>query len=269
MKNRTPLLIVILVISILSIVLSSFFAWNNSDNGGITFPMHNEGIILWYLSDHSLQEELKEPYLNDAQIEKITDKDLEQVPEIKRLINAALQEEFPLNETGRILSDIETLKEYHRYYATILAEKYSKEPEEFIRILPARQGDLEISPNAYNYEFDGSSFEYEGEQYGWEHSSFVDYEIENLADIGVYKHKHLLDPKRHIWATITDEQMQEHMPLLRDAVNRIGTMQENIEVQNSMSRSDLDRYQKWYEQNVPHGIFQYDERYFKIGFWIA
>ena len=59
------------------------------------------------------------------------------------------------------------------------------------------------------------------------------------------------------------------MPPLKEAIEMIGTIQENIKVQNSMDGAELDRYKKWYEQNITFGIFEYDENYFRIGFWIA
>jgi len=206
--------------------------------------------------------------MKGVEIATITDDDLETAPKIKELIDKALQEKFPLNEAGKVLSDFDTLKRYHQYYATILAEKYSKDPGDFIRILPAYPSDLEISPKAYNYEFDGSYFEYNGEQYGWFHTSFTDYGTDDRADLGAYKTKHPLDPQRHVWAEITDEDL-EKMPLLLEAINNIGALQEPIRVQNSMSDAEMDRYAKWHKENIPSGIFKYDKKYFRISFWIA
>ena len=58
-------------------------------------------------------------------------------------------------------------------------------------------------------------------------------------------------------------------PLIASAINDIGQQQENIEVQNNMSGAEVDRYKKWYAQNITSGIFEYDGNYFRIGFWIA
>ena len=259
---KTIIKIVIPIIFVLAAVV--FFMYITA-NG---FSVYNEGLALIYLSEYHLQQELEEYTVRGIPISTITDKDLESVPKLKELIKKALGEEFPKNRTGKILSDKVTLMEYHRYYAAILAEKYSKLPEDFIHILPAHQSDLERYPEAYLYKFDGSYFEYDGIQYGWGNSRFTDYGNDNRADIEVYKVKRPLDPQRHVWSTLTDSDF-EKMPILRQAMENIGSVEESIEVQNSMSGTEVDRYRTWYEKNIPSAIFEYDGKYFRLGFWIA
>lgn len=257
-------IIKIIIPVILVLVVVAFFMYLTA-NG---FSIYDEGLVLIYLSDHQLEKEIEEYRMQGIQTATVTDKDLESVPKLKELIEKALAEEFPKNRTGKALSDKDTLMEYHRYYATILAEKYSKQPEDFIHILPAAESDVELCPDAYLYKFDGAYFEHEGMQYGWGNSRFTDYGNDNRADIQVYKVKNPLDPQRHVWATITDDDF-EKIPVLRQAMRNIGAVQENIEVQNSMSSSEVDRYRAWYDKNISSSIFEYDGKYFQLGFWVA
>ena len=264
MKTRL-LLIVIIAVATVAVGLIGLFYLFITANG---FSYYYEGMSLTYVSEYEFQDILKQDYMQGVTITTITDDELESVPKIKELIIKAQSQKFPLNEEGRVLSDFDTLKKYHQYYAKILSEKYSKEPEEFVRILPAHPSDLEISSKAYNYEFDGEFFEYNGVQYGWSNSQFVDYGTDNRADITAYKIRHPLDPERHVWGTITDEDLKE-MPLLKEAIHNIGTIQESIQVENSMSNSELKTYQKWIEENIPFGIFEYGGKHFRTGSWVA
>ena len=262
MKMKTRYKIIIPTIVILTVVLLFLFITANG------FSFYNEGLHVDRYSTDELKKDLKADYMKGVQIQIITDDDLKSVPKIKELIEKSLTKEFPVNRTGKVLSDKDTLKKYHQYYAIILAEKYSKDPEEFVRILPAHPSDLEEYPDTYKYEFDGDYFEYNGIQYGWSNSHFIDYGKDNLANIESYKVNNPLDSERHTWAILTDEDF-EKMPLLLLAINNIGTLQENIEVQNSMPSAEVDRYKKWFAQNITSNIFEYDGNYFRIGFWIA
>lgn len=114
-----------------------------------------------------------------------------------------------------------------------------------------------------------SFFEYNGVQYGWLNSQFVDHRIDDRADIGVYKLSRPLAPNLHTWATITDDDLIQ-MPLLKQAINNIGTTQESILVKTNLSNSEeLDKYREWTEKNTPSGVFEYNESYFLTYFWIA
>lgn len=148
---KTVLLII--PITVLS-VIGLFFLFDYPKSSSL-FP---EGISLTYMSDDDFEVLLKQDFMQGVTIKKITDEDLKSVPKIKELIAEAQRNEFPLNQEGRILSDFDTLKKYHQYYAEILSKKYSKDPKEFIKILPASPSDLEVSPQAYNYDFDGEFF---------------------------------------------------------------------------------------------------------------
>ena len=262
MKTRLLVIAIIIGFVVISTVLFYVFFTPPVNSGYV------EGIVLTLFSDFEFREYLNYHHLNDSDIVRITDDDLTSVPVLKELIDKALKQKFPVNEEGRILSDKNTLKRYHQYYATLLAEKYSKDPKDFVRILPASQSDLEISTKAYNYEFDGSFFEYQGVQYGWENNNFVDYGNDNQTDIAVYKVTHPLDPKLDTWATITGSDL-EKMPLLMQAINKIGTIQESIRVETGMSNSDMSKYEKWFDDNTPLGIFEYGGKYFQESFWIA
>ena len=67
---------------------------------------------------------------------------------------------------------------------------------------------------------------------------------------------------------LTDKELDIE-PLIIAAIDNIGKIEENIEVQNGMSSRDVDRYEKWKKENIPSQIFEYEGNYFRIGFWIS
>ena len=251
---------------------------------------HHEGLSLHYYSDNGFQDLLKKDSVQEADIVTITDKDLGEVPKLKELIDMAVIKEFPFNKYSSVVSTIDTLKEHHRYFATILAEKYSKNPEDFFRTYPASAWQLEKYPNAYRHEFDGTHYVYNGVQYSWhyEHitvrdvgqfikihtSSFnrIGSEVTRDRDVGKFIKVDTsvwdqpLDPNRHIWASITDKDL-EKMPLLKEAIGRIGTDQGFIAVNDQMSPVELSTYQIWTREKIPSAVFEYDGKYFEVGWW--
>ncbi len=255
----------ILIISVVAVIAIALFFLFITANG---YSPYSEGLHLSYLSDNEFQKLLEKDCMQGVDVVTITDKDLEPVPKIRELIDMAVTEKFPLNESGHLVSTVETLMEYHRYYANILAEKYSKDPDDFFRTSSVSAHTLEKYPDAYRYEFDGAYYEYKGVQYFWNHADMPIYEEGQLADIDTIAIRNPLDPNRHIWATITDEDL-EKMPLLKEAIDSIGTLQENVTVQNAMSSIELDMYQRWQQANIPSGVFEYDGKYFRLGTWIA
>ena len=229
MKTRNKIILLIIpTVSIIALLLLYLFV--STDNN----LNYYEGLHLSYLSDNEFQKLLKKDYMQGAEVVTITDDDLKYVPKIRELIDMAIVKEFPLNESGRVLSTVDTLKEYHRYYAVILAEKYSKNPDDFFSTSSLDSSTWKKYPDGYRYEFDGSYYEYNEVQYFWTNADMPIYEEGQLADIDTIAVRNPLDPNRHVWATITDDDL-EHMPQLKEAIDSINTLQESIVVQNAMS----------------------------------
>ncbi len=86
--------------------------------------------------------------------------------------------------------------------------------------------------------------------------------------MGVLKHD--LTPDR-FYVELTDDDWQ-HIPKVKEAIDKIGTLQEDIEVDVGMSRSDLNKYHQWIENNrsmVVGSFLEYEGEYYRISFWIA
>jgi len=239
------------------------------------FSPYNEGIILTKFSDYQLQkyQEENSQYLN---LVKITDEDLAKVPAVKKLIEDSLQKEFPKNRTGQVLSDIDTLMKNHNYYAEILAKKYFKNPNEFFIRYDVEPEVLEEYPDAVRVDFQARYFEFDGEQYGYRSTrTYLNYG-DDLAMIEAYKVNSPLDPSRHTWAELTEEDL-ENMPTLKEAINNIEKFEENIRVQTGLSNAEINSIQEWNEglgfgsnrATVVGSLMEYDGQYYQIGFWIA
>ncbi|WP_179366206.1 hypothetical protein [Nitrosarchaeum sp. AC2] len=261
MKTRTK--IIIPLIFFLSLIL--FFAYL-TDNG---FNSH-EGMGLVYFSDYQLQKELEYEYMQGVEIVSLTDDDLKEVPKVKELINKALSKEFPKNKGGTASISYEQLDNFQLQYANILAEKYSRNSTSFFEKQDVSEKQLLLEPSLYLRQFEAYYFEYENKQYGIQPTRMYvpNFEKPDTFYLEVYKTNGPLREKDHTWADLTDKGL-EIEPLIIAAIDNIGKIEENIEVQNSMSSAEVDRYQKWYEQNITSNIFEYDGNYFRIGFWIA
>ena len=127
-----------------------------------------------------------------------------------------------------------------------------------------------LEPSLYIRQFESRHFEYENIQYalGPTRMQVPNFDNPDIFDLRVYKTNGPLREKDHTWTDVTDKEL-EIEPLIVTAINNIGKQEENIEVQNGMSSSEVDRYQKWYNENISSQIFEYEGNYFRIGFWIA
>jgi len=122
----------------------------------------------------------------------------------------------------------------------------------------------------YLRQFEAYYFEYDNKQYGIGPTRMYvpNFEKHDTIYLEVYKTNGPLREKDHTWADLTDKELDIE-PLIIAAIDNIGKIEENIEVQNGMSSSDVDRYEKWKRENIPSQIFEYEGNYFRIGFWIA
>ncbi|MCH7559859.1 MAG: hypothetical protein IIC67_00565 [Thaumarchaeota archaeon] len=263
MKTRTKIMIPTVAI----LIIGSFFIYITA-NG---FSFYNEGLRVDRFSANELEKELKADYMQDVQIQTITDNDLKDVPKLKELIDKSLTKEFPANPTGTISITYEELYNFQQQYSEILAEKYSKNPTDFFTAnYDIREEYLAIDSAVYLRSFEGRYFEYDDKQYGIGPNKLYvpSVEDDDLLRLKVYKTNGPLREKDHTWADLSETQI-DLKPLIISAINDIGQQQENIEVQNHMSSAEVDRYQKWYNQNITSNIFEYNGNYFRIGFWVA
>ena len=263
MKTRTKIIIPVITI----LVIGLFFIYITA-NG---FSFYNEGIDVYRFSAYELEKELKADYMQDVQIQTITDNDLKDVPKLKELIDKSLTKEFPANPTGTISITYEELYNFQQQYSEILAEKYSKNPTDFFTAnYDIREEYLAVDSTVYLRSFEGRYFEYDGKQYGVGPNKLYIPPVENydLLRLEVYKTNGPLREKDHTWADLSEKQI-DLKPLIISAINDIGQQQENIEVQNYMPSVEVNIYKKWHAQTITSGIFEYEGNYFRIGFWIA
>ena len=263
MKSGYKILIPIVIV----LIIGLFYAYISA-NG---FSFYNEGIRIERFSSHELEKALKADYMQNVKIQTITDEDLAAVPKIKELIEKSLMEEFPSNPVGTVSITYDELYDFQQQYSEILAEKYSRDAADFFTTdYDINEKYLEIEPAAYLRSFEGRYFEYDGKQYGIGPNKMYIPSIEDddLLHLEVYKTKSSLREKDHTWADLSDKHL-ELKPKIISAIDNIGQNQKNIEVQNYMSGTEVDRYAKWYSQNISSVILEYDGNYFRIGFWIA
>lgn len=261
MKTRTK--VIVPLVFFLSLIL--FFVYLN-DSGLFSY----EGMALVYFSDYQLQKELEQEYMQGVEIVSLTDKNLKDVPKLKDLINKALSKEFPKNEVGTMPISYGQLDKFQLEYADILADKYSRNSTSFFKKLDVSEKQLLLEPSLYLRDFEAGYFEYENKQYGIQPDRMYvpNFEKPDTFYLEVYKTNGPLREKDHTWADLTDKKL-EIEPLIIAAIDNIGKTEENIQVQNSMSSSDVDRYEKWARENISSQIFEYEGNYFRIGFWIA
>ena len=260
---KSKFLIIIPLVIFLSLIL--FFIYLN-DNGLFSY----EGMRLDYFSDYQLQKELEQEYMQGVEIVSLTDKNLKDVPKVKDLINKALSKEFPKNKGGTAPISYEQLDNFQLQYADILAGKYSRNSTSFFKKLDVSEKQLLLEPSLYLRQFEAYYFEYDNKQYGIGPTRMYvpNFEKHDTIYLEVYKTNGPLREKDHTWADLTDKELDIE-PLIIAAIDNIGKIEENIEVQNGMSSSDVDRYEKWKRENIPSQIFEYEGNYFRIGFWIA
>ena len=265
MKTRTKIIIPIVIVAAIASVYLFMIA-----NG---YSPYYEGIGLELYSDYQLQELLNRPENeNNISIAKITDDDLENLPELRHLIEEALSKEYPLNEVGRVPITFEELNVFQYQYAEILAAKYSRDSESFFntddRQMPEKY--IEKDPDVHLRAFEGGYFEYNGVQYGIQPDAFyVPFmEDESLLRLEVYQTNGPLRSD-HTWADLTEQQI-DIKPKIIAAIADIGKHQENIEVWTSgLPPETMRKYENWQTRTMEGHLFEYNGNTFSIGFWIA
>ena len=265
MKTITKITIPIAIVVVIASVYLFMVA-----NG---YSPYYEGIGLDLYSDYQLQEFLNRPENeNNVYIAKITDDDLNNLPELRQLIEEALSKEYPLNEVGRVPISFEELDAFQQEYAEILAAKYSRDPESFFDIddrqMPEKY--LAKDPDIHLRTFEGRYFEYNGVQYGIQPDTFyVPFvEDESLLRLEVYQTNGPLRSD-HTWADLTEKQM-DIKPKLIAAIADIGKHQENIEVWTSgLPPETMRKYENWQTRTMDGHLFEYNGNTFSVGFWIA
>lgn len=265
MKARVKIMIPAIVI----LAIASFYIYAVA-NG---YSPYHEGIGLTLYSDYKLQELKSHSENREFTITKITDDDLKDAPELKNLIEKSLAKEYPLNKGGRVPVTFEELDNFQHQYAEILSKKYSRNATSFFTVddihMPEKY--LAIDPTVHLRSFEGSYFEYNGVQYGIQPDTFyVPFmEDDDLLRLEVYKTNGPLREKDHTWEDLSDKQI-DLKPLIVDAINNIGQHKENIEVMTSgLSPDTMTKYEKWYDDTLQSSLFEYREKVFSIGFWIA
>ncbi|MCA9827963.1 MAG: hypothetical protein KC444_06180 [Nitrosopumilus sp.] len=262
MKTNTK--IIISAIPILAFVMFYLYI---IDNG---YSPYLEGVGLTRFSEDEFQKYVKDAgSLENLNVIKLTDEELDKVPIIKQLIEKSQRQEFPLNRVGILNSTLDEIKSNHYYVAQKYAAKYNKNPDSYFSTRIPDERQLEEFPNSYWYEYDGRFFKYGDRYYSfYDTDQLVDYGDPYSIEVGVLKHDLTSD---RFYVELTDDDWQ-HIPKVKEAIDKIGTLQEEIRVQTGISKSDLNKYQQWVEDNqsMTVGSFlEYKGEYYRISFWIA
>ena len=266
MKNEFIVLIVAGII-ITTVSGTIFFGlWNNPE------ARYVEGIALTRYSDDQLRELYEDSELKGQfAVVSVTDDDLRDVPAIKMLIEQSLQQEFPLNLESTVQGSLEELFSNHIYVAKKYSEKYSTNPDRyFIRSDPDEYTKSKY-PDSYEYQFDAGFFKY-GEKFYSFSDSYLIVTEEEPPLIGVY----VLQNAPYRFVDLTDDDL-ENMPTVKEALEKIGTIQENIQVSTGLPSSEAKEYQKWNERlgfsyggtMIYPSIFEYKGEHYMLSFWIA
>ena len=262
MKTRTKILIP--AIPLLAFVIFYLYI---VDNG---YSPYHEGIGLTRFSEDEFQKHVRQAgSLENLNIIKLTDEELKKVPVIRELIEKSQRKEFPLNRVGILNSTLDEIKSNHYYVAQKYAGKYDKNPDSYFSTRIPEESQLEEFPNSYWYEYEGRFFKY-GERYYsfYDTDQLVGYGDPYRIEVGVLKHDLTSD---RFYVELADDDW-EHIPRVKEAIDKIGTLQEEIRVQVGMPKSDLKKYQQWIEdsQGMTVGSFlEYEGEYYGVSFWIA
>ena len=259
MKTRTKILIPTVVF--LSIGLFYLYI---VDNG---FSIYSEGINLTLYSEDEFQKILKQTGSIEAlNITKITDEDLKQVPVLKELIEQSQRQEFPLNSVGVLNSTLDEIKFNHDYVAQKYAVKYNTNSDSYFSTKLAHPSQLEEFPDSYWYEYDGRFFKYGDRYYSfYDASILVNYGEPYRIEVDVFKRVLTSD---RLYVELTNEDWQ-HIPTVKEAIDKIGTLQKNIEIFTDLSPLTLTTLRNWSNNTIEGYMFEYDDRIYSIGFWIA
>ena len=259
MKTRTK----ILIFSGPVVVITLFFGIGF----GYSSLLSHGGPHVTYLSDYEFQKELKIKQIKETEIQSISDEDLMPVPKFKYLIDKALKKEFPYNDRGETISDIETLQNNHKYFATILAEKYSRDANDiFEHQIGIDMNSLEEHPDMEQIGSPPNLFKYNDQSYGFVSTVFNPSHDDALALVQVYP-SISAESSGSLWAELTDEDL-DSMPTVREAMNSIGTLQESITVSEFVFKIEFSDYVEWYKENkLDSRIVEYDGNYFLLNIY--
>jgi hypothetical protein len=262
-KMKTRNKIIIPAIILLTIGLFHLYIATNEPS------TYDEGVGLTHFSDDEFQKFVKEEgSIENLNVIKLTDEELEKVPVIKEMIEKSLREEFPLNSVGILDSTLDEIKHNHNYVAQKYATKYNKNADSYFSTKLPDKSQLEKFPDSYWHEYEGRFFKY-GEKYYsfYDNNLLVNYGDPHRIEVGVLKHD--LTPDR-FYVELTDDDWQ-NIPKVKEAMDKIGTLQEDIRVQTGLPKSELIKYRAWVDDSrgmVVGSFLEYRGEYYRISFWI-
>ena len=143
------------------------------------------------------------------------------------------------------------------------AAKYNTDPDSYFSTKRPVEYQLEQFPDNYWYEYEGRFFKYGTEHYSfYDCRIFVNYGEPYRVEVGVLKHS--LAPDR-FYVELTDGDWK-HIPKVKQAIDKIGTLQESIDIMAGLSQYDLNKYRQW---NQNRDFFECGGEYYLTTFWIA
>ena len=143
------------------------------------------------------------------------------------------------------------------------AAKYNTDLDSYFSTKRPVEYQLEQFPDNYWYEYEGRFFKYGTEHYSfYDCRIFVNYGEPYRVEVGVLKRS--LAPDR-FYVELTDGDWK-HIPKVKQAIDKIGTLQESIDIMAGLSQYDLNKYRQW---NQNRDFFECGGEYYLTTFWIA
>lgn len=227
-------------------------------------------IVLDRLSKQDIRNH-EEHGLNQTEIVKLIQIDLEDAPHIEELIFATKSLEFPTNQEGRISLDIGTFVDYELYLMNKSMAKYSDSEKDYFRsyhenikqtvMNPGKDGfehDFRAPLIVYNdtiYEVRGTVFMAHNEL---ETKSFILYPEEDAAG------------RKFI---VLSESDMEDVPKLQEAIESIGTIPQSVSAFKGVSSDTWNKYREWFDEkiednSVPHryDLIRHDGQIYAVDF---
>ncbi len=249
----------------LSIVAMAYVALYLGVWGILEISNSNDSIVaLTMYSDYEFNQITNQKDIADKlHIIQLDEKTIQQYPVLLELVEENQKKDNPSNPDGKAKASYEQVKKETEYLASIFVKQYEGAwPEDYYRELKKDNGWHSITIKEPYFYHNGILY-------------LINPDIivisEGEPKVGIVKvcsNYHLGD---NLVMNITDEDF-ENMPRFKEALDQIGTFEENVQSRKNMGESEFREYEDWAMNTgladerivFDYGFIEYGDRYYHL-----
>lgn len=232
-----------------------FLELNNANDSTVALTMYSDYEFNQTMNQKGIAENLH--------VVELDDNTIQEYPVLLELIKQNQSKEIPVNSDGKAAATYEQVKREVEYIASKFVEQYDGSLHgDFYREVKKDNGWHSISLKESYFYHDGTLY-------------LIDPDIivisEGEPKVGIQKLQDNYDLRDNLAVDLTDGDF-DSMPRFKEALEQIGTYEENVQSRKGMNESEFREYEKWAinsglaDESVvfDYGFIKHQNRYYHL-----